>query len=136
MSYRVIAYKPNSVNYCMGNRMCSYSSEFIHLQDLTLDEAVREIAQCLAYDRDVDEVGYQEFLVFCDDVLIVDTESILAGNGSEFMGRVDVEVQRIKAGRLAEIDRLAAEKRLAEARTKEEQERQEYLRLHQKYGGA
>lgn len=58
--FTIVAYKPDSVDNCMGCRVASYSSGFISKSSLHKDELVKEWAEVLFLNTQLDynESGY------------------------------------------------------------------------------
>lgn len=72
--YFLIAYKPNSDDYCRGCHMASYSSNFESHANLTQPKLVEELAKLLFYNyyTQTGESGYS-YQILRDGVLVHDS---------------------------------------------------------------
>ncbi len=77
MSYLLIAYKENSVDYCRGCRMASYSSDFVLENWLSRENLVKEWAKCLQINMNLscNESGYS-FYIFKEGVLLFEVSQV------------------------------------------------------------
>lgn len=67
MGYGLIAYKPNSDDYCKGCHMASYSSDFICEFGLNQEQIVDKLIELIYYKCDTGEEGYEQVLIFFGD---------------------------------------------------------------------
>lgn len=120
--FTLVAYKPNSNDYCMGCHVESYSSDLAIESGLSKEELIERIALLKARILGPNEEGY-EMHIFAGGVPLADTE--LRGEitqKSEDLGKTYLENAKKNAAertaaeraRKAEEDRLAERQRLTQ----------------------
>lgn len=155
-NYTVIAYKPDSEDYCRGCRMASYSSDLCIHNRLTRKEAIDTYKNYLvkAYDLRVGEAGYS-ITIICDSfIFFSDAESGCIPDEWEdeefefdrneynefnkefYSAKKDVEQEIVnykEEKRRKEIEQQQQKNRV-EKEAKDKYERETYERLSKKFG--
>jgi len=122
--YLLIAYKPNSNDYCRGCHMASYSSDFIHYESDNFDHIVQKLAECYAFETDCGEAGYEEIHVYGpSDEKVAEVYSA---------ARLRSEEIAAERKRLAEV--AAAKKRTEDAEKEKARRLAEFERLKKEFG--
>ena len=145
--YTILAYKPDSSDYCMGCHVASYSSGFEYYYTEDRGEAVKFIAGKLVNNKHMDnnEDGYEITILMNGAEPSQDTWDELH-EGKEWSDHCHAEAMMEEAKALAEKEIADAKKREEEAKAqreeaakvqaaidKENKERATYERLKAKY---
>lgn len=129
MKYLLIAYKPDSADYCRGCHMASYSSDHQQLETDDKSELLDFWAGLLAKELGYNEEGY-EFTLYGD----------YTKDGFDDAYDLEQEAKalaiRIKAEREAKKKIEEETKKLRERQKQEDRERAQLAELQKKYGGA
>lgn len=69
-TYTLVAYKPNSDDYCRGYHMESYCSSFVFKKDLSLEKLCRELVDVVHTNKTLDtgETGFEEIAILRNTV--------------------------------------------------------------------
>lgn len=62
--YLLIAYKPNSDDYCRGCHMSSYDSHFVNVESEDIDDIITTLARLKSEEFRCNEKGYDEILIY------------------------------------------------------------------------
>lgn len=134
--YTIIAYKPDSSDYCRGCHMASYSSDLCYAYNLSYDDLLTTLADVLWRNRKLDtgEAGYDDIDIWrsTDQYNYVrlthdspDYEQLMCAAN----GRADVRI----AQEAADLERKKQEEVAREKATQAQRERREFARLKAKF---
>lgn len=119
--YTLIAYKPNSDDYCRGCHMATYSSDLCVINGLNDENLLLECADFLTKNKNLDynEDGYQ-FAILFDDKIVIDNLCDASKVRGEYES--DLEFQDKVRGILEEAEDLAKKNFDQQQKAKKEQE--------------
>lgn len=126
-NFILIAYKPNSEDYCRGCHMASYSSDLQQLETDNEQELIDFWAGLLATKLDHNEEGYEFTLYGADDIYEKHYDLSTAAEAKAAV----LIANRKEAEQLKE---QAAKQR--KAKQEEDRERAQFEALSKKFGGA
>lgn len=144
--YTLIAYKPNSDDYCSGCLMDSYSSDFVEATGIR-QYIINALSRVLVENASlkINEIGYNHIYLYKNGIALICPDLDDEEWSEELLKEYENEYNFIfeEAKKLAEVvlnknkkeeeDRIRIENEKQE-KYKKEQEYQQYLALQQKFG--
>ena len=131
--YLLIVYKPDSIDYCMGNVMEHYSSDFSIYEYPDEESLIQQMAAIISRNNFTEQGDADFRLIVVKGELVIDEVETNFGLDSELWERARSIADSLTAERREKEQRDKQKEGQRNKKEKEQQERKELVRLKQKY---